>query len=156
MRKHLAFWASRGKGIAPACEGKNASRFVFFGAYTADFISFEAPFVLFDPGCDILGLGGIDGNLVRDVARGLWVLSYKDHRGNGRSNVDGIRMLTASDLRGPWLGADVGALVVPPLVEAPELVLEVPIGASGPLLYYDCSFWPIPIPAAALWSRARE
>ena len=149
--KHLVFWAARGSGIAPpldGCAGTNAARFVFFGAHTADFSAFEAPFPLFDPGCAFEGVGGIDGNLVFDPARSLWVLSYKDARGDGEGHgpeeLRGVRMVTSRYLGGPWLAATVSALVVPPLVEAPELVLDTPAGIAGPLLYYDCSFFPTP------------
>ena len=149
--KHLAFWAARGSGIAPplgGCAGTNAARFVFFAAHTADFVTFETPFPLFDPGCAIEGVGGIDGNLVFDEARGLWVLSYKDARGEGEGHaaeeLRGVRMLTARSVTGPWLAANVSSLVVPPLVEAPELVLDMPLAAGGALLYYDCSFFPTP------------
>ena len=149
---HLAFWAARGSGIAPplsaSCAGHNEARFVFYGAHTLDFVHFQAPFPLFDPGCAVEGDGGIDGNLVFDAARSLWVLSYKDARGDGEGHgpeeLRGIRMLTAGALQGPWVAASVGPMVVPPLVEAPELVLALPEGVAGPLLYYDCSFWPTP------------
>lgn len=150
--KYMAFWAARGDGIAPplgGCTGTNVDRFVFYGAHTIDFISFGSPFPLFDPGCAFEGDGGIDGNLIWDATRSLWVLSYKDARGDGEGHgpeeLRGIRQVTSLEVSGPYLASNVSALLVPTLVEAPELVLDLPLAAeAGPLLYYDCSFFPTP------------
>ena len=152
--RYLAFWAARGDGIAPAlpgpgCPGNASGRFAFFAAHSDDLIAFDPPFLLFDPGCWATGDGGIDGDLVFDAARRMWVLAYKDARGLGEGHaaeeLRGIRVVTAPALLGPWTNATTSALLVPPLVEAPELVMELPAGAQpGVLLYYDCSFYPTP------------
>ena len=148
--RFLVFWAAKGAGIyAPeaACSNSVADHFAFFGAHTTDFATFSPPFLLFDPGCTIDGMGGIDGDLVQDE-NGLWTLVFKDARGDGEP-VRGVRSVASSTglLEGPYLDGDISPLISPTLVEAPEAVyFPLPSDPLTPrwLLYYDCSFFPTP------------
>ena len=148
----MLFWAARGTSILPAlpragCNGTQDYRFGFFYSYTTDWLSFTDPQVLFDPGCHFDGDGGIDGDIVRDE-KGRFVLVYKDARGRGEGHdaelLRGIRTVTSDALTGPYLQADVSELLVPTLVEAPELHRSPVAGWAGWFLWFDCSFWPVP------------
>jgi hypothetical protein len=103
---YMVFWAARGDGImpslpSPGCAGNQSSRFAFFATHTDDFTfaGMTQPTVIFDPGCDATGDGGIDGDIVLDED-GVYTLVYKDARGVGEGhNVEmyrGIRIATSS------------------------------------------------------------
>jgi hypothetical protein len=125
----MLFWAARGSNILPSlpragCNGTQDVRFAFFYSYTTDWKTFTDPQILFDPGCFFDGDGGIDGDIVIDE-RGRFVLVYKDARGRGEGHdaelLRGVRMVVSDSLTGPYLREDVSDLLVPTLVEAPEL-----------------------------------
>ena len=137
---YLVFAAVRGTGLplwAP-CSSNNSLRFAFFARHTADFASFSAPYLLFDPGCNTSAssghYGGVDGDIVLDEL-GRAVMVYKDEATLGNRLA-----LSASGLvTGPFLNANEGVTLAT-LVEAPELVY---FGDQW-LLYQDCSFHPTP------------
>ena len=79
---------------------------------------------------------------------GVWTMVFKDARGSGEP-VRGIRSAVSSTGRveGPYLDATISPLLAPTLVEAPEAVFFPDPSAPDVarwLLYYDCSFMPIP------------
>ena len=148
----MVFWAARGKGLLPAlpspnCSGQQDYRFGFFQTHTPDFVHFSPPTLFFDPGCYFTGDGGIDGDLVQDE-KGQFVFVYKDARGVGEGHgaelKRGVRLATSVGIAGPYTNASVSDLLVPTLVEAPEVHTAPTGGPPGYLLYFDCSFWPTP------------
>lgn len=151
---YVLFWAARGTAILPSlpspnCTGIQDSRFAFFYSRTTDWKTFSQPQIMFDPGCFATGDGGIDGDIVQDDD-GKYVLVYKDARGVGEGHAAevnrGIRLAYSDTLAGPYnyANATVSNLLVPTLVEAPELYPAPDNGMAGWYLYYDCSFWPTP------------
>jgi hypothetical protein len=149
----MLFFAARGQHIlptlpGPGCDGQQDYRFAFFFSHTTDWVTFTDPAVLFDPGCFFTGDGGIDGDIVVDE-HGIFNLVYKDARGVGEGHdaelLRGVRIATSATLTGPYTKASVSDLLVPTLVEAPELYRAPDFSNdAGWFLYFDCSFWPVP------------
>lgn len=103
--------------------------------------------MIFDPGCNVSGVGGIDGDIKVDE-NGVFTMVYKDARGTGEP-VRGVRSAVSSTgkLGGPYLDSTISPLLATTLVEAPEAVyFPLPSDPGTPrwLLYYDCSFKPTP------------
>ena len=155
--QYFVFWAADGANLLPTnpttgpCNNTDAGRFAFYGSRTSDFRAFSPPSVIFDPGCNVTGVGGIDGDIVQDE-NGLWTMVYKDARGSGEP-VRGVRSAVSSTGRveGPYLDSSISPLLAQTLVEAPEAVYFPDPATHAPrwLLYYDCSFMPTP----AGWPR---
>lgn len=146
-QRYMVFWAAEGSGLYTppvGCTNNSTAGFAFYHAFTTDFKTFTPPAILFQPTCDIVGQGGIDGDIVQDE-NGRFVLVYKDARGVGEGHAAelyrGIRLVPSSGgLEGPYLNATISGFLAPTLVEAPELVFF----KGQWLLFYDCSFWPTP------------
>jgi len=144
-KQYLVFWAARQTDHFindTGCTNTNQNRFKFWYSYTPDFVTLTPPLILWDPGCNLTGDGGIDGTLLQDPTTKLWTMIYKDARGSSES-VRGIRKATSVAILGPYV--NVSDFISPTLVEGPEVIqFQYPTSQNQWYLYYDCSFYGTP------------
>eukprot|EP01062_Namystynia_karyoxenos_P039271 TRINITY_DN28565_c0_g1_i1.p1 TRINITY_DN28565_c0_g1~~TRINITY_DN28565_c0_g1_i1.p1 ORF type:complete len:356 (+),score=107.01 TRINITY_DN28565_c0_g1_i1:88-1068(+) len=123
--KYIAFWSSE----TPQAPGGKR----IWGSWTRDFVTFEQPQVLLDPGYTV-----IDATSVQ-LGNGSRFLFFKDERDEtrgGQQLYKAVRRADAGALGGPY--AHPSGLLSPHMTEGPEVAeFPNPTGKKY-LLYYDC------------------
>jgi hypothetical protein len=122
----LIFWSTTRTGDFPATDGlvENGMNHRIYAMDTADFETFSAPRVFFDPGYPV-----IDATLVPDPAGG-WILAYKDERRTPLHKQ--LRLARGPTMHGPWT-PDAGEPLTEPWTEGPSLLQLT----EGWLMFYD-------------------